>query len=108
MIWSRSSRLFPCEYDQGAFMPVPAFVDRVVKAGYKGPWSIEVFNDSLNDTSRDTTRSHATRARAGLDRLGVTARRCEECDGPSDRDCRSDLPRPFHLAFADTGAEAAA
>lgn len=69
MIWSRSSRLFPCEYDQGAFMPVPAFVDRVVKAGYKGPWSIEVFNDSLNDTSRHTTRSHATRARAGLDRL---------------------------------------
>lgn len=69
MIWSRSSRLFPCEAEQGAFMPVDAFVSAVVRAGYKGPWSIEVFNDSLNATGKEVPVEHATRARAGLDKL---------------------------------------
>ncbi|TKY88057.1 hypothetical protein EX895_003153 [Sporisorium graminicola] len=69
MIWSRSSRLFPCEQDKGGFMPVAEFVAAAVKAGYKGPWSIEVFNDSLDDADEQVPRVHATRARAGLDRL---------------------------------------
>ncbi|SPO29130.1 related to 3-dehydroshikimate dehydratase [Ustilago trichophora] len=69
MIWSRSSRLFPCEKDLGAFMPVDDFVKAVVKAGYTGPWSIEVFNDSLNGEGERVPLEHATRARAGLDRL---------------------------------------
>lgn len=69
MIWSRSSRLFPCEDEQGAFMPVVDFMRAVMATGFRGPWSIEVFNDSLNDTDSSVPTSHANRARAGLDKL---------------------------------------
>lgn len=70
MIWSRGNRLFPCEYKEGAFMPVKEFVLAAVKqAGYSGAWSIEVFNSSLLDEGEDVPVSHARRARAGLDRL---------------------------------------
>lgn len=69
MIWSRSSRLYPSEKERGGFMPVEEFVKAVVKAGYGGPWSIEVFNDSLNDTREESVGEHSRRAREGLDRL---------------------------------------
>lgn len=70
MIWSRGNRLFPCEYEQGAFMPTKEFVQAAVaKAGYRGPWSIEVFNSSLLDQGEEVPVHHAMRARAGLDRL---------------------------------------
>ncbi|SNX87496.1 related to 3-dehydroshikimate dehydratase [Melanopsichium pennsylvanicum] len=69
MIWSRSSRLFPCEKERGAFMPVEDFVKAVCDAGYTGPWSIEVFNDSLSNSSSEVPILHARRARAGLDKL---------------------------------------
>lgn len=70
MIWSRGNRLFPCEYDQGAFLPTREFIQAAVKqAGYKGPWSIEVFNSSLTDEAERVPVEHAMRARAGLDRL---------------------------------------
>ncbi|EST09635.1 Xylose isomerase-like, TIM barrel domain protein [Kalmanozyma brasiliensis GHG001] len=70
MIWSRGNRLFPCEYEQGAFMPTTEFVQAAVtKAGYRGPWSIEVFNSSLSDQGEEVPAHHAMRARAGLDRL---------------------------------------
>lgn len=69
MIWSRSNRLFPGEAARGTYLPVLAFVRAVLGAGYKGPWSIEVFNDSLNDTSASVPDEHAQRAYAGLDWL---------------------------------------
>lgn len=70
MIWSRGNRLFPCEYKEGAFLPVKEFVHAAVKqAGYTGAWSIEVFNSSLSDEGEDVPVSHAQRARAGLDKL---------------------------------------
>ncbi|PWZ03017.1 xylose isomerase-like protein [Testicularia cyperi] len=70
MIWSRGNRLFPCEFDRGAFLPVKEFVyHAVVAAGYQGPWSIEVFNSSLNEENDAVPSTHARRARTGLDRL---------------------------------------
>ncbi|GAC93625.1 4-hydroxyphenylpyruvate dioxygenase [Pseudozyma hubeiensis SY62] len=69
MIWSRSSRLYPCEQHRGGFMPVEAFVRKVVEAGYRGVWSIEVFNSELEEEGVEVERSAATRARQGLDRL---------------------------------------
>lgn len=70
MIWSRGNRLFPCEYERGAFMPTTEFVQAAVRhAGYKGPWSIEVFNSSLTEEGEQVPLEHAMRARAGLDRL---------------------------------------
>ncbi|GAC93963.1 4-hydroxyphenylpyruvate dioxygenase [Pseudozyma hubeiensis SY62] len=70
MIWSRGNRLFPCEYDRGAFLPTRDFVQAaVLRAGYQGPWSVEVFNSSLADEAEGVPVEHAMRARAGLDRL---------------------------------------
>ena len=64
--WSRGHRLFPCEYDQGAYLPVDKFSDAVVKTGYKGTWSLEVFNDSLSDPSPEVPIEHAQRGYVGL------------------------------------------
>lgn len=69
MIWSRSSRLYPCEQHRGGFMPVEDFVKKVVQAGYRGVWSIEVFNSELEQPGKEVERGAARRAREGLDRL---------------------------------------
>lgn len=66
--WSRSHRLFPCEYDRGGYLPVDKFSDAVVKTGYKGTWSLEVFNDSLSDPRPEVPLEHAERGYVGLAR----------------------------------------
>ncbi|KAK4047288.1 hypothetical protein OIO90_006249 [Microbotryomycetes sp. JL221] len=76
--WSRSSRLFPLEKDRGAYLPVDQFSDAVVKTGYSGPWSIEVFNDSLSSDDASVPTQHAQRAMRGLSRAAKEALlRCE-------------------------------
>ncbi|KAK4705458.1 hypothetical protein P7C70_g750, partial [Phenoliferia sp. Uapishka_3] len=64
--WSRSHRLFPLEKELGAYLPVDKFADAVVQTGYSGPWSLEVFNDSLADPSIETPKNHAQRGIKGL------------------------------------------
>ncbi|MGS0686349.1 TIM barrel protein [Nakamurella sp. GG22] len=54
--WSRHHRLFP---GQGSF-DLPAFMNHVLSAGYRGPWSLEVFNDVFRQ---------ADPARAAVDAL---------------------------------------
>jgi sugar phosphate isomerase/epimerase len=69
MIWSRGNRLMPGEHDRGAYLPTLDFVRAVLATGYKGPWSIEVFNESLNDTDISIEKQHAERAFHGLEWL---------------------------------------
>jgi len=69
MIWSRSSRLFPFEGELGAYLPVPLFTEAVVKTGYKGWWSLEVFNASLEESDDECPRRHGIRGLKGLRRL---------------------------------------
>lgn len=64
--WSRSWRLFPNETELGAYLPVGRFSDAVIRTGYTGPWSLEVFNNSLADQRREVPMEHATRAMRGL------------------------------------------
>lgn len=64
--WSRSHRLFPLEYSLGAYLPVDRFSDAVVATGYSGPWSLEVFNDSLNEEGKLVPQQHAHRGMKGL------------------------------------------
>lgn len=64
--WSRSHRLFPNESHLGAYLPVARFSDAVVATGYSGPWSLEVFNDSLADERKEVPAEHAQRGFAGL------------------------------------------
>ncbi|ORY88667.1 xylose isomerase-like protein [Leucosporidium creatinivorum] len=64
--WSRGNRLFPLEKELGAYLPVDKFSDAVVRTGYAGPWSLEVFNDSLSDKDEKVPEQHASRAMKGL------------------------------------------
>ncbi|KDQ49530.1 hypothetical protein JAAARDRAFT_63705 [Jaapia argillacea MUCL 33604] len=49
--WSRTSRLFPLESERGAYLPVVEFTKAVHKTGFRGMWSVEVFNEILDDES---------------------------------------------------------
>lgn len=60
--WSRHHRLFPGE---GSF-ELTAFLGHVLRAGYLGPLSLEVFNDTFDQTDVAST---AVQARRSLTRL---------------------------------------
>jgi len=69
--WSRHHRLFPGE---GSFDLVD-FVRRALRAGYRGPLSLEVFNDTFRQTPVEVTARHARRSLRYLEdavaRVGV-------------------------------------
>jgi 4-hydroxyphenylpyruvate dioxygenase len=56
--WSRHHRLFPGEGD----FALRRFVSHVVRAGYTGPFSLEVFNDTFRQTDPRQTAVHARRS----------------------------------------------
>jgi 4-hydroxyphenylpyruvate dioxygenase len=56
--WSRHHRLFPGE---GHF-DLSIFVSHVLKTGFDGPLSLEVFNDTFRQTDPDRTAVHALRS----------------------------------------------
>lgn len=56
--WSRHHRLFPGE---GSF-DLAGFVRHTLAAGYDGPWSLEVFNDTFRQTDPGHTAVHALRS----------------------------------------------
>jgi 4-hydroxyphenylpyruvate dioxygenase len=56
--WSRHHRLFPGEGD----FDLSTFVTHVLAAGYDGPLSLEVFNDTFRQTDPDRTAVHALRS----------------------------------------------
>jgi 4-hydroxyphenylpyruvate dioxygenase len=56
--WSRHHRLFPGEGD----FDLTTFVSHVLKTGFDGPLSLEVFNDTFRQTDPDRTAVHALRS----------------------------------------------
>lgn len=60
--WSRHHRLFPGEGD----FDLAAFVGHVCRAGYDGPLSLEVFNDTFRQTHTLGTAVHALRSLVAL------------------------------------------
>lgn len=56
--WSRHHRLFPGE---GSF-DLTQFLTHVLRAGYTGPLSLEVFNDTFRQTDVVSTAAHARRS----------------------------------------------
>lgn len=56
--WSRHHRLFPGEGD----FDLVDFMGHVMAAGYTGPWSLEVFNDTFRQTDPARTALHAHRS----------------------------------------------
>ncbi|RZT86477.1 4-hydroxyphenylpyruvate dioxygenase [Pseudonocardia sediminis] len=67
--WSRHHRLFP---GQGEF-DLPAFLEPVLAAGYRGPLSLEVFNDVFRQA--DPVRTAVDARRSLLALAEATARR---------------------------------
>jgi sugar phosphate isomerase/epimerase len=67
--WSRGHRLYPFEQSKGGYMPVELVAASVLATGYKGPISLEVFNNSLNQPGEDVPLTHARRGTAGLQNL---------------------------------------
>jgi 4-hydroxyphenylpyruvate dioxygenase len=61
--WSRHHRLFPGEGD----FDLPQFVAHVLRTGYAGPLSLEVFNDVFRQTDVTRTAVHAMRSLAFLE-----------------------------------------
>ena len=61
--WSRHHRLFPGE---GAW-DLGRFVTHLVRAGYAGPLSLEVFNDVFRQTDTGRTAEHALRSLVWLE-----------------------------------------
>jgi 4-hydroxyphenylpyruvate dioxygenase len=97
--WSRHYRLFPGE---GCF-ELGRFVAHVVDAGYRGPLSLEVFNDTFRQTDVLRTAQQAKRSLTWLEdqtaRLPLRARRP---DGPHRL---PDVAQPAAFDFVEIKAE---
>lgn len=96
--WSRHHRLFPGE---GGF-DLAAFLAHVLRTGYDGPLSLEVFNDTFRQTDPDRTARQALRSLRWLEdqaaaRLGSEA-------GP-ELVRLPDVAEPSALDFVEVRAE---
>lgn len=92
--WSRHHRLFPGE---GSF-DLPTFVAHVLRAGYTGPLSLEVFNDTFRQTDVERTAVHALRSLVWLE---DRARRVMGEDAP----LLTDVTAPTGFDFVEIKAE---
>ena len=97
--WSRHHRLFPGE---GTF-DLPAFLGHVLRAGYDGPLSLEVFNDTFRQTEVLRTARQAKRSLTWLE--DQTARLPDppaRSDGPARL---PDAAQPRGFDFVEVRAE---
>jgi 4-hydroxyphenylpyruvate dioxygenase len=78
--WSRHHRLFPGE---GSF-DLTGFLSHVLRAGYSGPLSLEVFNDTFRQTDPGATAKHALRSLRWLADRTAAESRCG-CGAPGSR-----------------------
>jgi len=76
--WSTSHRLFPNEQALGGYMPVADCLAAILATGYKGAFTLEIFNDSLHVNEPHVVSTHAKRSFAGLQACVAEAR--SECD----------------------------
>ena len=90
--WSRHHRLFP---GQGAF-DLPAFLGHVLAAGYRGPLSLEVFNDVFRQ---------ADPRRAAVDALRSLLALQEQVPGAAAGPALPPTPRLRGFAFAELGVD---
>lgn len=95
--WSRHHRLFPGEGD----FDLADFTARIVDAGYTGPWSLEVFNDTFRQTDPRRTALHARRSLRWLE--DAVSRRLT--DAPVDLQMLPDSAAPSAVDFVEIKAE---
>ena len=98
--WSRHHRLFPGE---GAW-DLGRFVTHLVRAGYTGPLSLEVFNDVFRQTDTGRTAEHALRSLVWLE--DRAARLLADDDGtPAVLDRIADVDVPTGYDYVEIKAE---
>lgn len=95
--WSRHHRLFPGEGD----FDLTDFTARIVDAGYGGPWSLEVFNDTFRQTDARRTARHARRSLRWLEDAVTRAMP----DAPAELQMLPDSAAPSAVDFVEVKAE---
>jgi 4-hydroxyphenylpyruvate dioxygenase len=96
--WSRHHRLFPGE---GGF-DLAAFLAHVLRTGYDGPLSLEVFNDTFRQSDPGRTARQALRSLRWLE--DQAARRLGS-EAPSDVARLPDVAEPSGMDFVEVRAE---
>jgi 4-hydroxyphenylpyruvate dioxygenase len=97
--WSRHHRLFPGE---GSF-DLGTFLGHVLRAGYQGPLSLEVFNDTFRQTDVLRTAQQAKRSLTWLE--DQVARRAVDVRRPDRPDVLPDTGQPTSIDFVEVKAE---
>ena len=97
--WSRHHRLFPGE---GAW-DLGVFVGHVLRTGYSGPLSLEVFNDVFRQTDVDRTARQARRSLTWLEDL--VARQATGTSLPQSLARLPEVAQPVGLDFVEVRAE---
>ncbi|GAA2613401.1 TIM barrel protein [Actinomadura fulvescens] len=105
LYWSRHYRCFPGQGD----LDVAGLVAHVLRTGYDGPLSLEVFNDVFRQaaamrTARDAMRSLVFLEEAAAGRLGEAARRLGEASRPASLVPPPPPVSPTGFAFAELSA----
>jgi 4-hydroxyphenylpyruvate dioxygenase len=72
--WSTSHRLFPNEEALGGYMPVADCLAAILATGYKGAFTLEIFNDSIHEKNDKVVPTHARRSYAGVEACVAEAR----------------------------------
>ncbi|WP_017547087.1 bifunctional sugar phosphate isomerase/epimerase/4-hydroxyphenylpyruvate dioxygenase family protein [Nocardiopsis prasina] len=106
--WSRHHRCFP---GQGGF-DLAAFTGHVIAAGYRGPLSLEVFNDVFRASDPDRTAADALRSLSALEDTVARTREPVDPGQLTDRHRDGavhltrlpDLVPPEDLAFVEIAA----
>lgn len=97
--WSRHHRLFPGE----GYFELGRFVGHVIDAGYSGPLSLEVFNDTFRQTDVLRTAQQAKRSLTWLeDQAARLPLRDRRRDGPT---ALPDVAQPAAFDFVEVKAE---
>ncbi|MET0931995.1 MAG: TIM barrel protein [Aeromicrobium sp.] len=97
--WSRHHRLFPGE---GSF-DLAGFLGHVLRAGYRGPLSLEVFNDTFRQTEVLRTAQQAKRSLTWLE--DQVARRWADVRRPDGPSALPDIGQPTGVDFVEVKAE---
>lgn len=74
--WSTSHRLFPNEGALGGYMPVADCLAAILATGYRGAFTLEIFNDSIHVNEPFVVPTHAKRSFAGVEACVADAK-CE-------------------------------
>ncbi|GAA5869810.1 hypothetical protein JCM8547_005849 [Rhodosporidiobolus lusitaniae] len=72
--WSTPHRLFPNEEHLGRYMPVADCLAAILATGYKGAFTLEIFNDSIHVNGPGVLNEQAVRSYRGVEACVVEAK----------------------------------